>query len=157
LVFCGPLCGPEQPVTLDQPSRIRQPTLPDDDCTYRGDTAAAAGRFSIEIENRTLRFASFGLIALGDTTTVEDVELFHERLAALARSRALPDEPPPFDASWVAGAAVEPSSSTSLPIDTTAGRYVVVCYLYSNPDELSADEIPPPERAHVAAQLEVTS
>ena len=133
-------------------------TLTDDDCTYRGDTTADAGRFSIEVENRTFRFASFGLISLGDTATIEDVELFHQRLTSrrLARSRAVPDVPPPFEG-WVVGADVEPSSSTSLPVDTSAGRYVVVCFIHSNSEErLSADGNPRPERAYTAAQLDVT-
>ena len=51
-------------------------TLTDDDCTYRGDTTAVAGSFSIEVENRTLRFASFGLVKLDDTETIKDIELF---------------------------------------------------------------------------------
>ena len=133
-------------------------TLTDDDCTYRGDTTAAAGRFSIEVENRTLRFASFGLISLGETATIEDVELFHQRLTArrLARSRAVPDVPPPFGG-WVVGAEVEPSSSTSLPVDTSAGRYVVVCYVQPNSEErLSTEEFPRPDRAYTATQLDVT-
>jgi len=135
-----------------------QATLTDDDCTYRGATTAAAGRFSIEVENRTLRFASFGLVALGDTATIEDVDLFHERLTArrLSRSRTVSDVPPPLQ-SWVAGTDVEPSSSTSLPVDTSAGRYVIVCYVHSNSEEqLTADDIPRPERAFTAAQLDVT-
>jgi hypothetical protein len=135
-----------------------QATLTDDDCTYRGDTTAAAGRFSIEVENRTFRFASFGLVALADTATIEDVDLFHERLTArrLARSRTVPDVPPPLQ-SWVVGTDVEPSSSTSLPVDTSAGRYVIVCYLHSNSEErLTTDGFPRPERAYTAAQLDVT-
>ena len=135
-----------------------QATLTDDDCTYRGDTTAAAGRFSIEVENRTFRFAAFGLISLGTTATIEDVDLFHQRLTArrLARSRAVPDVPPPFGG-WVAGAEVEPSSSTSLPVDISAGRYVVACYVHSNSEEqLTSDAIPRPERAFTAAQLDVS-
>ena len=57
----------------------------------------------------------------------------------------------------VAGADVEPSSSTSLPVDTSAGRYVVVCYVHSNSEkQLTSDEIPRPERAYTATQLDVT-
>ena len=134
-----------------------QATLTDDDCTYRGDTVATTERFSIELENRTLRFASFGLVALFEGESIEDIDPVVERMSSrqLARSRARSDVPPPFGR-WVAGADIEPSSSTSLPVDTSAGRYVVVCYLHSNSEErLSADDIPRPERAYTAAQLTV--
>lgn len=133
-------------------------TLTDHDCTYRGDKTAAAGRFSIEVENRTLRFARFGLISLGDTTSIEDVDLFHQSLTSrrLARSRAVPDVPPPFGG-WVVGAEVGPSSGTSLPVDTSAGRYAVVCYVQPNSEErLSTDAYPRPDRAYTATQLDVT-
>jgi hypothetical protein len=133
-------------------------TLGDAACTLDGDTTAQAGRFSIEIENETLRFASFGLVELFGDTTVADIELFHERVTSrqLLRSRSRSDVPPPYG-SWVAGADVEPSARTSLPVDTDAGRYAVLCYVHRNTDERRAsDEILPPERAFVAGQLEVT-
>jgi len=133
-------------------------TLTDSDCTFRGDTTPAAGRFSIELENQTLRFASFGLLALAEGVTVADVELLEERVKArrLGRSRAVPDVPPPFDG-WVVGADVEPASRTRLPVDTSAGTYVVVCFVHPNADERrSSEETPRPERAHTAAWLEVT-
>jgi hypothetical protein len=89
---------------------------------------------------------------------MEDIELFHERITArrLQRSRALADVPPPFEG-WVVGAEVEPMTRTSLPVDASAGRYVVLCYVHPNSDERrSADEVQPPEQAYAAAQLEVT-
>jgi len=135
-----------------------QATLTDRDCTYEGDTTPSTGSFSIELENRTLRFASFGLVTLFEGESVEDIDPLAERMSSrqLARSRARSDVPPPFGR-WVVGADVEPSSSTSLPIDTSTGRYVVVCYLHSNSEEqLSTDDIPRPARAYTVAQLDVT-
>ena len=74
----------------------------------------------------------------------------------LARSRTVADVPPPLQ-SWVAGADVEPSSSTSLPVDASVGRYVVLCFIHSNAEALlGTDEFPRPERAYSAAQLDVT-
>jgi hypothetical protein len=132
--------------------------LTDRDCTYEGNTTPSSGRFSIELENRTLRFASFGLVTLFEGESIEDIDPLAERISSrqLARSRARSDVPPPFGR-WIAGADVEPSASTVLPVDAPVGRYVVVCYLHSNSEErLSADDIPRPERAYTAAQLDVT-
>ena len=132
--------------------------LTDHDCTYEGDTTPSQESFAIELENRTLRFASFGLVTLFAGESVDDIDPVAERMSSrqLARSRARSDVPPPFGR-WVVGADVEPSSSTSLPVATSAGRYAVVCYLHSNSEErLSADDIPAPERAYTAAQLDVT-
>lgn len=132
--------------------------LTDRSCTYEGDTTPSTGSFSIELENRTLRFASFGLVTLFEGESIENIDPSAERVSSrqLARSRARSDVPPPFGR-WIVGADVEPSASTVLPVDAPAGRYVVVCYLHSNSEErLSADESPRPERAYTAAQLDVT-
>ena len=133
-------------------------TLTDDGCTFAGRSTAEAGRFEIEVENRTLRFVSFGLIALAAGQTVDDLELAFERISSreLTRSRLRSDSPPPYGR-WIVGADVEPSAAATLPVDTAAGRYAVACFVHSNSDErLRASEFPPPERTYVAAQLEVT-
>ena len=132
--------------------------LTDRSCTYEGDTTPSSGSFSIELENRTLRFASFGLVTLFEGESIEDIDPVAERMSSrqLARSRARSDVPPPFGR-WIVGAEVEPSASTVLPVDAPVGRYVVVCYLHSNSEErLSADDNPRPERAYSAGQLDVT-
>lgn len=133
-------------------------TLADGECTYDGRTVAPASRFSIEVENETLRFASFGLVALYDGESVDDIALAGERVTSrrLQRSRARADVPPPFGR-WVVGADVEPTTRTTLPVDADLGRYVIVCYVHRNTDDRrSTDDVPPPERAYVAAQIEVT-
>lgn len=133
-------------------------TLTDEECTYDGSTAPQSGRLSIEIENRTLRFGSFGIVTLWPGETADDVALVEERIASrrLLRNRARSDVPPPLGR-WVAGADVEPTTRTVLPVDVDPGRYLVLCYLHRNADErVRASEIAPPERAHVAAQIEVT-
>jgi hypothetical protein len=133
-------------------------TLTDDGCTFEGDTTADAGRFAIEVENRTRRFASFGVIALLGDQALDESALARERVTSrlLLRSRARSDSPPPYGR-WIGGADVEPSATTSLPVDTAAGRYAVACFVHSNSEErLRASEIPPPERSYVAAQFEVT-
>jgi hypothetical protein len=113
----------------------------------------------IEIENRTFRFGSFGVLVLWPGESVDDVALVRERIASrrLLRSRSRSDVPPPFGR-WIAGADVEPTTRTYLPIDADAGRYAVVCYVHRNADDrLSASQIAAPERAYVAAQIEVTA
>ncbi|MGH3129058.1 MAG: hypothetical protein ACRDPX_14145, partial [Gaiellaceae bacterium] len=42
-------------------SRAVHATLTDDNCVYEGSTTADAGRLSIEVENTTFRFGSFGV------------------------------------------------------------------------------------------------
>lgn len=133
-------------------------TLTDDACTYDGSTTTQSGRFSIEIENATFRFGSFGVVALYEGEAVDEIALVQERVASrrLLRERARSDVPPPYGR-WIAGADVEPTTRTFLPVDAGAGRYAVVCYVHRNADErLSSSEIAPPERAHVATQLQVT-
>ena len=39
-------------------------TLTGEECTYEGPSTAQAGRLSIETENATFRFGSFGVVAL---------------------------------------------------------------------------------------------
>ncbi|HYI74760.1 MAG TPA: hypothetical protein VEW90_05750 [Gaiellaceae bacterium] len=132
-------------------------TLSDDGCTFAGRSTADAGRFEIEVENQTRFFASFGLIALGDDQALDEADLAHQRVTSrlLLRSRARTDSPPPYG-SWIAGADVEPDASASLPVDTNAGRYAVACFVHARSDERRrADEIPPPDRSYVAAELRV--
>ena len=132
--------------------------LTDRGCTYEGDTAPSTRSLSIQLENRTLRFASFGLVTIFEGESVEDIDPVAERMSSrqLARSRARSDVPPPYGR-WVVGAEVEPSASAVLPVDVPVGRYVVLCFVHSNVDALlTSDEIPRPERSYIAAQLEVT-
>jgi hypothetical protein len=139
-------------------SGAMQATLTDENCTYGGSTALQSGRLAIEIENQTLRFGSFGIVTLWPGETADDLALVEERIASrrLLRNRALSDVPPPLGR-WIAGADVEPTTRTVLPVDVDPGRYLVLCYLHPNADErLRASEIAPPERAYVAAQIEVT-
>ena len=123
--------------------------LTDRRCTYEGHTTSSTGSFAIELENRTLRFASFGLVTLFKGESIEDVDPVAERMSSrqLARNRARSDVPPPFGR-WVVGAELEPSASTFLPVDAPVGRYVVLCFVHSNVDALlSTDGIPRPERS----------
>lgn len=56
-----------------------RPTLTDDGCTYRGDETAAAGRFTIEVENQTGHGASFSLERLAKEITTDDLEPYRGR------------------------------------------------------------------------------
>ena len=132
-------------------------TLTDDGCTFESTTTARAGRLSIEVENTTFRFGSFGIVALYAGESVDDIALVRERVESrrLLRNRARSDVPPPFGR-WIAGADVEPTTRTFLPVDADPGRYVVVCYLHRNADERRrTGEIARPERAFVAGEIAV--
>jgi hypothetical protein len=134
-------------------------TLTDDECTFEGTTTAGAGRLSIEVENTTFRFGSFGVVALYAGESVDDIALVRERVESrrLLRNRARSDVPPPFGR-WFAGADVEPTTRTFLPVDADPGRYAVVCYIHRNADDRRrTGEISLPERAFVAGQIAVTS
>ena len=132
-------------------------TLTDDACSFEGSTSAEAGRLSIEVENTTFRFGSFGVVALYAGESVDDIALVRERIESrrLQRDRTRSDVPPPFGR-WIAGADVEPTTRTFLPVDADAGRYAVVCYLHRNADDrLRTGEIARPDRAFVAGQIDV--
>ena len=132
-------------------------TMTDDECTFEGSTSAQAGRLSIEVEKTTFRFGSFGVVALYTGESVDDIALVRERIESrrLLRNRARSDVPPPFGR-WIAGADVEPTTRTFLPVDADAGRYAVVCYLHRNADDrLRTGEIARPERAFVAGEIAV--
>lgn len=132
-------------------------TLTDDECTFEGSTSGQAGRLSIEVENTTFRFGSFGVVALYTGESVDDIALVRERIESrrLLRNRARSDVPPPFGR-WIAGADVEPTTRTFLPVDADAGRYAVVCYLHRNADDRRrTGDIARPERAFVAGEIAV--
>jgi hypothetical protein len=131
-------------------------TLTDDGCTYEGDVTSAAGRFTIEVENETFQFAAFLLAALNEGSAFDDIEPFLERTrGSTSGVERWPTLTPPYET--VGGAEVEPKSSTFLPVDVPAGRYVVLCVVHRSSDERrSADDVVPPERVQAAAQLDVT-
>ena len=78
--------------------------LTDNACTFEGSTTAEDGRLSIEVKNTTFRFGSFGVVALYDGESVDDIALVRERVESrrLLRNRARSDVPPPFGR-WIAG------------------------------------------------------
>ncbi len=57
-------------------------TLTDRSCAYEGETTPSTGSFTIELENRTLRFASFGLVTLFEGESVEDIDPVAERMSS---------------------------------------------------------------------------
>ena len=103
-------------------SRMRA-TLTDDGCTYRGDTTAEAGRFTIELENETEHDADFALLGVAEGFTDEALE------PILARESAWPVLPQIFDFSrGVPGIEVGGGASSEIPgVGLSAGSYAVIC------------------------------
>jgi hypothetical protein len=120
-------------------SETMRVTLSDDGCTYKGDTTPAPGRFDIEFENKTSRWAIFTVAALAAGKTVEDVRQTVERGG-------------PADGLFVRGAGgvhVDPHETKALPVNQSSGRLVIHCWVHNSPDGLQSDYLPPPDALYV--------
>lgn len=94
-------------------------TLTDDGCTFRGDTTAAAGRFTIEVENQTGHGGHFVLKELANGYTTDSIQPILDNptpeIASLFK-----DDPVFF--SDISG-----NGSGVLLADLPAGTYVLMC------------------------------
>jgi hypothetical protein len=113
-------------------------TLTDDGCTYRGGKAAAAGRFTIEVENQTGHSGHFVLKELANGVTTDSI-------------KPILDNPTPEIASLFKEAPVffsdiAADASGVLVADLPAGTYVLMC----RSKDLGAPGL------QLAAQIEVT-
>jgi hypothetical protein len=94
-------------------------TLTDDGCTYRGDNTAAAGRFTIEVEDQTGHGRHFVLKELADGFSADSIEPI---LAfPTPEIRSLFKEDPVFLSN------VNGDASGVLLADVPAGTYVLMC------------------------------
>ena len=118
-------------------SRMRA-TLTDDGCTYRGEKTAAAGRFTIEVEDQTGQGGHFVLKELANRLTADTVEAILENssLEIASLFKALP----------VFSSDVRGDGSGVLLADVSPGTYVLMC----RRTDLAA------QGPHFAAQIEVT-
>ncbi len=120
-------------------------TLTDDGCTYEGDTSPAAGMFTIEVENKTEFVSVFTLATIAEGSTIDDLEAYIEQAQRqVAQNGRLPALPSFYEQTVRTG--VEAGETGTIPVDVTAGTYVLSCIV----DEL------PTWRAYVAEQLDVT-
>ena len=113
-------------------------TLTDDECTYRGEKTAAAGRFTIEVEDQTGQGGHFVLKELANGLTADTVEAILENSS--------PDIASLFKDVPVFSSDVHGDGSGVLLADAPPGTYVLMC----RRTDLAA------QGPHFAAQIEVT-
>ena len=128
-------------------------TLTDKSCTYSGARTHEPGVFDIEAENTTSHSASFAVFELEPGFSIKDVRGFFQRLM-VAHDRGDEVKPPtPSDfrrnEAWSQAA---PRATTHLPVNGSAGRFVIVCL--ENPSARSQVH-PFPAAAYVPIQLEI--
>ena len=99
-------------------SRMRA-TLTDDGCTYRGEKTAAAGRFTIEVEDQTGQGGHFALKELANGLTTDTVEAILENSSPEIAS--LFKDVPVFSSD------VHGDGSGVLLADVPPGTYVLMC------------------------------
>ena len=118
-------------------SRMRA-TLTDEGCTYRGEKTAAAGRFTIDVEDQTGQGGHFVLKELANGFTADAVEAILENSSPEIAS-LFKDDP-------VFSSDVHGDASGVLLADVPRGTYVLMC----RRTDLAA------QGPHFAAQIEVT-
>ena len=111
-------------------------TLTDDGCSYEGDKTVAAGRFTIEVEDRTGDGGHFVLKELADGVTADTIKpILGPEIASLFK-----DAP-------VFSSDVQGDASGVLLADAPAGSYVLTCHSFGRWTT---------QGPYVAAQIEVT-
>lgn len=144
-------------------------TLTDDGCSYRGDTTAEAGRFTIEVENETERDASFAFVRLAEGFTAATVRPILARESAWVRSLSKDDLFNIAEGNWPLGRPDVTgifdfrfgffteigggASSDLLGVGVPAGSYAVICRVSTRE---KAEQMLLWEEQYVAAQIEVT-
>jgi hypothetical protein len=114
-------------------------TLTDDGCTYRGGKTAAAGRFTIEVEDQTGHGGHFVLKELANGFTADTIDpILDNRSPEIA---SLFKDVPVFSSDVYGGA------SGVLLADVRAGSYVLMC---------RGTDLGPAQGLYLAAQIEVT-
>jgi hypothetical protein len=133
-------------------------TLTDKSCTYSGARTHEPGAFDIEAENATSHFAAFAVYELAPGFSIRDVRGFFQR-SKVARERGEEVKPPtPTDfrrnEAW---SHALPRATTLLPVNASAGRFVIVCLENSSADNrVSAGGVyPVPAAIYVPTQLEI--
>ena len=149
-----------------------QATLTNDGCSYRGDTKAEAGRFTIEVKNETSQGASFALLRLADGYTASTIKPILAKETAWVHSLSTselrriqegqrplrhprPDLPQIFDFQH-GGSATEVGvgGSSVLPgVGAPAGNYALICRAFEYVGPLLPDIW---QEQYVASPIEVT-
>ena len=104
-------------------------TLTDKSCTYSGARTHEPGVFDIEAENTTSHLASFAVYELAPGFSIKDVRGFFQRVM-VAHDRGDNNVKPPTPAEFRRNEAwshAAPRATTLLPVNASAGRFVIVC------------------------------
>jgi hypothetical protein len=134
-------------------------TLTHKSCTYSGARTHEPGAFDIEAENTTSHFAAFAVYELAPGFSIKDVRGFFQRLRVAhdrGEEKVRPPTPTDFRRNEAWSHAL-PRATTRLPVNASAGRFVIVCMENSTADNrVSAGGVyPAPAAIYVPAQLEV--
>jgi hypothetical protein len=114
-------------------------TLTDDGCTYQGDKTAAAGRFTIEVENQTGHGGHFVLKELANGSTTDSIQPILDNPTSEIASL--------FKVAPVFFSDVSGNATGVLLADLPAGTYVLMC---------RSKDMGAAQGLRVAAQIEVT-
>jgi len=135
-------------------------TLTDKSCTYSGARTHEPAVFDIEAENTTSHFASFAVFELAPGFSIKDVRGFFQRLI-VAHDRGEKRVEPPTQADFTRNDAwshADPRATTLLPVNASAGRFVIVCMENPSADNRQSSQdgsFPFPAAIYVPTQLEI--
>jgi hypothetical protein len=134
-------------------------TLADTACTYSGTQTHEPGVFDIEAENTTSHFAAFAVYELAPGFSIKEVRGFFHRLI-VAHDRGETNVEPPRPADFrrdEAWSHADPRATTLLPVNASAGRFVIVCMENTTADNrVSSEGVYPFAAAiYVPTQLEI--
>src|SRR5262245_12465840 len=133
-------------------------TLTDKSCTYSGDQTHEPGVFDIEAENTTSHFAAFAVYELAPGFSIKDVRGFFQRVMVAhdrGETQVKPPTPDEFrrDEAW---SHADPRATTLLPVNASAGRFVIVCMENTTADNRVSNGVYPfPAAIYVPTQLEI--
>jgi hypothetical protein len=133
-------------------------TLTDKSCTYSGARTHEPGVFDIEAENTTSHLASFAVYELAPGFSIKDVRGFFQRvMVAHDRGEANVKPPTPDDfrrnEAW---SHADPRATTLLPVNASAGRFVIVCMENPSADTRPSGGVwPVPVAIYVPAELNI--
>ena len=134
-------------------------TLTDTSCTYSGARTHEPGVFDIEAENTTSHFAAFAVYELAPGFSITDVRGFFQRLI-VAHDRGEEEVKPPTATDFRRNEAWShalPGATTLLPVNGSAGRFVIVCMENTTADNRVSSQgvYPFPAAIYVPAELDI--
>ena len=114
--------------------------------------------FDIEAENTTSHLASFAVYELAPGFSIKDVRGFFQRVM-VAHDRGDNNVKPPTPADFRRNEAwshADPRATTLLPVNASAGRFVIVCMENASADTRPSGGVwPDPVAIYVPTQLEI--